>query len=178
MLGVVSADTESQLRTKTWPELAKWAWPCINRDFFAYTATALHSVLPGKDPTWRADCITWSANHTEAIAGLHHKGRSAFALLVEASAIPDGVRETIEAALTDVVLRSAISRRLRACSVPTRSRPCARWPPAPRRDLRVGDLVRLLALDLIQEEGREWILTPLDVERSALMARQEGRQGR
>ena len=28
----------------------------INRDWFTYTATALHSVLPGHDRTWRVDC--------------------------------------------------------------------------------------------------------------------------
>jgi hypothetical protein len=99
--GVVSANTEAQLRTKTWPELAKWHGLAINRDWFAYTATALHSVLPGHDRTWRVDCITWSENNTEAIAGLHNKGRRAFALLDEASAIPDAVWETIEGALTD-----------------------------------------------------------------------------
>jgi hypothetical protein len=99
--GVVSANTEAQLRTKTWPELAKWHGLSVNRDWFAYTATALHSVLPGRERTWRVDCITWSENNTEAIAGLHNKGRRAFALLDEASAIPDAVWETIEGALTD-----------------------------------------------------------------------------
>ena len=99
--GVVSANTEAQLRTKTWPELAKWHGLAINRDWFAYTATALHSVLPGHERTWRVDCITWSENNTEAIAGLHNKGRRAFALLDEASSIPDAVWETIEGALTD-----------------------------------------------------------------------------
>ena len=73
----------------------------INRDWFTYTATALHSTLPGHDKTWRVDAITWSENNTEAIAGLHNKGRRAFALFDEASAIPDGVWETIEGALTD-----------------------------------------------------------------------------
>src|SRR4029453_899517 len=47
------------------------------------------------------DAITWSEQNTEAIAGLHNKGRRAFALLDEASAIPDAVWETIEGALTD-----------------------------------------------------------------------------
>ncbi len=64
------------------------AWR-VNRDWFAYTATALYSVQPGRDKTWRVDAITWSENNTEAIAGLHNKGRRAFALLDEASAIPD-----------------------------------------------------------------------------------------
>ncbi|MFZ5784097.1 MAG: terminase [Pseudomonadota bacterium] len=99
--GVVSANTEGQLRTKTWPELAKWHGLCLNRDWFVYTATALHAALPGHDRTWRVDAVTWSENNTEAIAGLHNKGRRAFVLLDEASAIPDPVWETIEGALTD-----------------------------------------------------------------------------
>src|SRR5262245_33940758 len=99
--GVVTANTEGQLRTKTWPELAKWYGLCINRSWFAYTATALHSVLPGHERTWRVDAITWSENNTEAIAGLHNKGRGAFALFDEASAIPEPIWDTIEGALTD-----------------------------------------------------------------------------
>ncbi len=100
--GIVTANTEGQLRTKTWPELAKWHALAINRDWFAYTATALHAIDPGHERTWRVDAITWSENNTEAIAGLHNKGRRAFALFDEASAIPDAVFETIEGALTDL----------------------------------------------------------------------------
>jgi hypothetical protein len=99
--GVVSANTEGQLRTKTWPELAKWHGMSRTREWFTYTATALHSASPGHDKTWRVDAITWSEQNTEAIAGLHNKGRRAFALLDEASAIPDAVWDTIEGALTD-----------------------------------------------------------------------------
>lgn len=99
--GVVTANTEAQLRTKTWPELAKWYGLCINKGWFAFTATALYSILPGHDRTWRVDAITWSENNTEAIAGLHNKGKRAFALFDEASAIPDLVWETVEGALTD-----------------------------------------------------------------------------
>jgi hypothetical protein len=99
--GIVTANTEAQLRTKTWPELAKWHRLAINRSWFTYNATALHSSTPGQDRTWRVDAITWSENNTEAIAGLHNKGRRAFALFDEASAIPDPVWETIEGALTD-----------------------------------------------------------------------------
>ena len=100
--GIVTANTEGQLRTKTWPELAKWHALSINKDWFTYTATALHySAQPGRDKTWRVDAITWSENNTEAIAGLHNKGKRAFALFDEASAIPEGVWETVEGALTD-----------------------------------------------------------------------------
>jgi hypothetical protein len=100
--GVVTANTEGQLRTKTWPELAKWHALAVNKSWFTYTATSLfYSALPGHDRTWRVDAITWSENNTEAIAGLHNKGRRAFALFDEASSIADGVWETIEGALTD-----------------------------------------------------------------------------
>jgi hypothetical protein len=100
--GIVTANTEGQLRTKTWPELAKWLALATNKDWFTYTATSLHySLLPGHDKTWRVDAITWSENNTEAIAGLHNKGKRAFALFDEASSIADGVWETIEGALTD-----------------------------------------------------------------------------
>jgi hypothetical protein len=99
--GIVTANTEGQLRTKTWPELAKWLALCANRHWFTYTATSLHSSRPGRDKTWRVDAITWSENNTEAIAGLHNKGKRAFALFDEASSIADGVWETIEGALTD-----------------------------------------------------------------------------
>jgi hypothetical protein len=99
--GIVTANTEGQLRTKTWPELAKWLALCGHRHWFTYTATSLHSAKPGRDKTWRVDAITWSENNTEAIAGLHNKGRRAFALFDEASAIPAPVWETIEGALTD-----------------------------------------------------------------------------
>ena len=74
----------------------------VNKDWFTYTATSLfYSAQPGHDRTWRVDAITWSENNTEAIAGLHNKGRRAFALFDEASSIADGVWETIEGALTD-----------------------------------------------------------------------------
>jgi hypothetical protein len=48
-----------------------------------------------------AGAITWSEQNPEAIAGLHNKGRRAFALFDEASAIPDPVWDTSEGALTD-----------------------------------------------------------------------------
>jgi len=99
--GIVTANTEAQLRTKTWPELAKWLRLAVNGHWFTYTSSALQSALPGRGRTWRVDAVTWSENNTEAIAGLHNKGKRAFALFDEASAIPEGVWETVEGALTD-----------------------------------------------------------------------------
>lgn len=38
--GVVTANTEPQLRTKTWPEVAKWHRMALDRALFECTATA------------------------------------------------------------------------------------------------------------------------------------------
>jgi len=99
--GMATANTEAQLRTKTWPELAKWYRNCANRPWFTLTATALYSSNSEHEKTWRFDAIAWSKNNTEAFAGMHNKGRRILVLFDEASAIPDVIWEVTEGALTD-----------------------------------------------------------------------------
>ena len=98
---VVTANTEKQLQTKTWPELAKWHHLSITRHWFTFTATALYSVDPDHEKTWRADAIPWSEHNTEAFAGLHNLHRRIVLLFDEASKIADKVWEVAEGALTD-----------------------------------------------------------------------------
>lgn len=98
---VVTANTENQLKTKTWAELAKWKRLAINGHWFKYTATALFSINPKFEKTWRADMIPWSEHKTEAFAGLHNKGKRILVIFDEASAIPDVIWEVTEGALTD-----------------------------------------------------------------------------
>lgn len=99
--GVVTANTENQLKTKTWAELAKWHRLFIGRDLFAMTATALYSRDPEHERTWRIDMSPWSERNTEAFAGLHNQGKRILVIFDEASAIPDVIWETTEGALTD-----------------------------------------------------------------------------
>lgn len=99
--GVVTANTESQLKGKTWAELAKWHRMCICGSWFDCTATALISKAPGREKTWRIDMVPWSERNTEAFAGLHNKGRRVLLVFDEASAIPDVIWEVSEGALTD-----------------------------------------------------------------------------
>ena len=82
--GVVSANTETQLRTKTWPELAKWHRLFIAKHWFTFTATALASVDPEHEKTWRMDAIPWSERNTEAFAGLHNQGKRIIVVFDEA----------------------------------------------------------------------------------------------
>lgn len=99
--GVVTANTENQLKTKTWAELAKWHRLSIFGHWFEYTATALYARDPKHERTWRIDMTPWSERNTEAFAGLHNKGKRVLILFDEASAIPDIIWEVSEGALTD-----------------------------------------------------------------------------
>jgi len=99
--GVVTANTENQLKTKTWAEVAKWYRLCLTKHWFELTATALFSKDPEHEKTWRIDMVPWSEHNTEAFAGLHNKGKRILLVFDEASAIPDLIWEVSEGALTD-----------------------------------------------------------------------------
>lgn len=100
-LGVVTANTETQLKTKTWASVGKWFNLFIGREHFTLTATALLSKDPSRERTWRIDMVPWSEKNTEAFAGLHNLGKRLLLLMDEASAIPDVIHEVSEGALTD-----------------------------------------------------------------------------
>jgi hypothetical protein len=99
--GVVTANTENQLKTKTWVEIAKWFRLFIANHLFKCTATALFSADESMAREWRIDIVPWSENNTEAFAGLHNAGKRLIILFDEASKIPDTIWETTEGALTD-----------------------------------------------------------------------------
>lgn len=100
-MGVVTANTETQLKTKTWANVAKWYRLCIVKHWFHLTATALYSVQSEHEKTWRIDMVPWSESNTEAFAGLHNQGKRIILIYDEASAIPDVIWEVSEGALTD-----------------------------------------------------------------------------
>jgi len=99
--GVVTANTDNQLRTKTWAELSKWHRLCICKHWFKFTATSIFSTDPEHEKSWRIDMIPWSVGNTEAFAGLHNQGKRILIIFDEASAIADTIWEVTEGALTD-----------------------------------------------------------------------------
>lgn len=98
---VVTANTDSQLRTKTAPEVGKWMRLGITREWFDVSATSIAVRDKSHAKTWRADFVPWSEHNTEAFAGLHNKGKRILLVFDEASAIADKVWEVAEGALTD-----------------------------------------------------------------------------
>ena len=96
LAGVVTANTQAQLETKTWRELALWHRRAVNRDWFTWTAGRFsHAVAPS---TWAVSALPWSKERSEAFAGLH--GRHVLVLYDEASSIPDEIWDVSEGAMT------------------------------------------------------------------------------
>jgi hypothetical protein len=98
---VVTANTDTQLRTKTAPEVGKWSRLAINSHWFVPTATAIYAADPDHEKVWRASFVPWSKSNTEAFAGLHNKKKRIILIFDEASAIDDKVWEVAEGAMTD-----------------------------------------------------------------------------
>ncbi len=98
---VVTANTDTQLRTKTMPEITKWFREAINAHWFGTTATTIHSTTQGKENSWKLTAAPWSENSTEAFAGLHNLLRRIVLIYDEASGISDKIWEVSEGAQTD-----------------------------------------------------------------------------
>jgi len=96
LAGVVTANTRTQLETKTWRELAVWHRRAINGHWFHRTTTRFFQ----KDhpETWFVAAVPWRRDRPEAFAGLH--GEHVLMVYDEASAIDDAIWDVSEGALT------------------------------------------------------------------------------
>ena len=93
---VVTANTETQLLTKTWRTLARWHKLLINRDWFDWTATKF--AHKGSPEDWYASAVAWSENNPDAFAGTHD--RNVLVIFDEASNIHDVIWGKIDGAMS------------------------------------------------------------------------------
>jgi hypothetical protein len=98
---IVTANTGTQLATKTVPEVHKWFRLAGNAHWWEMKATSITVRDPDHTRLWRTDFIPWSEHNTEAFAGLHNKGKRILLIFDEASAIAESVWQVAEGALTD-----------------------------------------------------------------------------
>jgi len=97
---IVSANSESQLRSVTWAEITKWCAMLINSHWFEISATR---VMPAKWLTelverdlkkgtryWAIEGRLWSEENPDAYAGLHNAD-GVMLVLDESSGIPDPI---------------------------------------------------------------------------------------
>lgn len=94
--GVITANTQNQLKDKTWAELALWHKKAINSHWFERTATKIYQT--GHPDTWFCSAVAWSKENPEAFAGLH--AEHVLLIFDEASAIDSLIYETAEGAMT------------------------------------------------------------------------------
>lgn len=93
---IVTANTGSQLSSKTWRELAKWNELGRDKHLFEHTATKFMFKEAAK--THFAEAVTWAEHRPEALAGAHEK--YLMYIVDEGSNIPSIIFETIYGALT------------------------------------------------------------------------------
>jgi hypothetical protein len=95
--GTITANTTTQLNTKTWRELALWHKRAINEHWFTVTATKIFHK--NHEKTWACSAIPNTEHNAEAFAGQH--GTHVLIIYDEASGIPDKIWEVSEGAMTD-----------------------------------------------------------------------------
>jgi hypothetical protein len=100
-IGVITAGTESQLRTRLWSEISKWhsKLPDGLRDQFMLTATALFHKQSEK--TYRIDGRPWTERNKEAFSGVHNYGKRVIVIFDECSMIPDTIWDATSGMLSD-----------------------------------------------------------------------------
>ncbi len=96
LAGVVTANTKTQLETKTWRELALWHKRAINAHWFTWTASRFYQI--DHPETWFVAAIPWTKERSEAFAGQH--GEHVLVIYDEASAVDDTIWEVSEGAMT------------------------------------------------------------------------------
>ncbi len=97
--GTVTANTGSQLRTKTWQEIEKWTSMCVTSDWFDLTAEHMRHKIHGSK--WATNAVTWNLRNTQAFAGQHARQSSSFYIWDESSHIPDPIFDQADGGLVD-----------------------------------------------------------------------------
>lgn len=110
---VVTANTEAQLKTRTWAELGKWHTLALNRHWFdrqtltlrpaAWFDEALKKQLRVDTGYYYAAAQLWSEENPDSFAGVHNP-LGVMVLFDEASGIPSPIWTVTEGFFTEPVL--------------------------------------------------------------------------
>jgi hypothetical protein len=98
---LITANTDTQLRTRTSPEVGIWMRRSISKAFFDVSVMSIKAKAKDHVETWRADFQPWSVHNPVAFQGLHNRRKRLVVIMDEAAGIPDVIWEAINGALTD-----------------------------------------------------------------------------
>jgi hypothetical protein len=97
--GTVTANTFTQLETKTWAAIQRWTKLCLTGHWFVVTSEKMYH--PDWKESWFCALQSSREENSEAFAGQHAADSTSFYIFDEASAIPDAIHEVAEGGLTD-----------------------------------------------------------------------------
>jgi hypothetical protein len=97
--GTVTANTSTQLDTKTWAAILTWTKRCITAHWFEANTQRLYRK--GKRDSWFCAPQSCKEENSEAFAGQHAASSTSFYIIDEGSAVPDKIYEVAEGGLTD-----------------------------------------------------------------------------
>ena len=97
--GTVTANTYTQLSTKTWARVKFWTKLCITSHWFTVNNDKMYRN--GYSDSWFCTPQTCDKDNSEAFAGQHAASSTSFYIPDEASGIPDETWEVMEGGLTD-----------------------------------------------------------------------------
>lgn len=97
--GTITANTFTQLETKTWATIQSWTKMCLTAPWFTVGATRMyHNDAPN---SWFCTPQSCREENSEAFAGQHAADSTSFYINDEDSAVPDKIHEVEEGGLTD-----------------------------------------------------------------------------
>lgn len=101
--GTVTANTNTQLETKTWAQIAKWTRLCITSRWFDINTGrgSMKMVNKWYPEQWFCSGQTCRKENAEAFQGQHAANSTSFYIFDEASAIDDAIMTASEGGLTD-----------------------------------------------------------------------------
>lgn len=97
--GVVTANTNAQLETKTWAAVIRWLKLCLTSHWYVINSARMYHRSYRE--SWFCTPQTCKEENSEAFAGQHAADSSSFYIFDEASAVPDIIHEVAEGGLTD-----------------------------------------------------------------------------
>ena len=97
--GTVTANTFTQLSTKTWAAIQWWNRLSITSHWFESTTERMYRI--GARESWFSSAQSCAEENSEAFAGQHAADSTSYYVFDECSGVPDKIFETGEGGLTD-----------------------------------------------------------------------------
>lgn len=97
--GTITANTSTQLDTKTWAAIQFWTKHCLTAHWFEINTTRMYRK--GQRESWFCSPQSCKEENSEAFAGQHAADSTSFYVIDEGSAVADVIYEVSEGGLTD-----------------------------------------------------------------------------